>query len=83
MFICLEIHGKGDPFFGGSADDRPLGVNGQFLTTVQTWSTKTALFATKQAAQAAGEKASRRAGSILSVFDAPWASERPERYAAT
>lgn len=35
-WIVMEFHGKGDPMFGGGADDRVLGKNGAFLTGFHT-----------------------------------------------
>lgn len=36
QWIVMEFHGKGDPMFGGAADDRILGKNGFFLTGVHS-----------------------------------------------
>jgi hypothetical protein len=69
-WIALEFHGTGDPFFGGSADDRVLGDGGKFLTGAG-WSPKDyARFDTKAEALAAAEVASnRRKGSKLAAIE--------------
>lgn len=36
QWIVMEFHGKGDPMFGGAANDRVLGKHGLFLTGVHT-----------------------------------------------
>ena len=58
-WIVLEFHGKGDPWFGGAADDRPLGAAGAFLTGCHSRSDY-GRFDSKKAALAAGELASNR-----------------------
>lgn len=67
-WICLEFHGKGDPMFGGGADDRVLGKHGAFLTGSHSRDDY-GTFATKEGALAAGEGASnrRKAGKLLAV----------------
>lgn len=67
-YIVLEFYGKGDPMFGGGADDRVLGKNGAFLTGVHSRSDyKT--FPSKESALAHGEAASNRrpGGKLLAV----------------
>lgn len=74
MFKCWEFKGNGDPFFGGSADDRILhrlpdgslkfvrGCDRMALNAVH------ATFDTKESALAAGRGATERNG-LLSAFD--------------
>lgn len=65
MVTVVEFFGKGDPFFGGGADDRPLGKDGSFLTGCYHTS-KIAQFDTKEEALAAAERApNRRKGGLL------------------
>ncbi len=59
QWIVLEFHGKGDPMFGGTANDRPLGRYGSFLTGVYTTSDY-GTFPSKAAALRAGETAINR-----------------------
>jgi hypothetical protein len=65
-FAVTEFFGQGDPFFGGSADDRPLGVSGEFLAgsyhrlAVQRYTTR-------ELAEAAVSRAKTRIGSLVSV----------------
>ncbi|WP_046867102.1 hypothetical protein [Microvirga massiliensis] len=65
-FAVTEFFGRGDPFFGGSADDRPLGVSEAFLAgsyqrlVVQR-------FTTRELAEAAANQAKARDGSLVSV----------------
>lgn len=69
-FEVIEFWGKGDPFFGGTADDRPLGKTGSFLTGGYAFSA-VATFDTREAAQAAADAApNRRAGGRISVIPA-------------
>jgi hypothetical protein len=64
--IVIEYHGRGDPFFGGSADDRTLGTDG--LIKVRGSPVKTANFATLEEAHAAALRIpNRRADSRLGV----------------
>lgn len=68
-WIAVEFHGKGDPFFGGSADDRPLGKAGEFLRGVYHLS-EVAEFETREAAEGAVSRATnRREGGKISVFE--------------
>jgi len=65
--IVIEYSGTGDPFFGGSADDRALGVDG--IIKLRTSRVKTARFATvQQAHEAALKVTNRRPDTILGVL---------------
>ena len=68
MYSVTEFKGKGDPWFGGSSDDRPLGTSGLFLTGC--WNGKDrAVFSTKEQATLAANKASnRREGGLIGVW---------------
>jgi len=69
----IEYYGDGDPAFGGLADDRPLGVNGQILDRAARIHARTpvAEYATIEAAHDAAKAISnRRPNSLLGV--APW-----------
>lgn len=69
MSVC-EFHGDGDPFFGGCADDRPLGKAGEILTRPYRLD-EIATFATIEDAHAAVQSIpNRRPGSRLGVM--PW-----------
>lgn len=82
VYICMEFYGDGDPFFGGEADDRPLGINGRFLTTAETYKIMIAEFPDKHAAVKAGGIAmNRRAGSRISALKP--APKAPTRALAT
>jgi hypothetical protein len=65
-FAVTEFFGRGDPFFGGSAEDRPLGVSGEFLAgsyhrlSVQR-------FTTRKLAEGSAKRAKTRNGSLVSV----------------
>lgn len=64
--IVVEYSGSGDPYFGGSMDDRPLGVDG--LIKLPTSKVDTASFDTiQQAHEAALKVTNRRPGTILGV----------------
>lgn len=64
--IVIEFAGTGDPFFGGNADDRALGVDGLIKTRMSR--VETAEFATvQQAHEAAVKVPNRRPNSILGV----------------
>lgn len=66
--IVIEYHGHGDPAFGGSSDDRPLGESGRVFKPSWDSSEKVAEFPTIEAAhQAAQMVPNRRKGSILGV----------------
>lgn len=65
----IEYCGDGDPAFGGTADDRVLGIEGQILARHAR--TAVAEFATIEAAHEAAKVISnRRPNSLLGV--APW-----------
>jgi len=67
VMIIVEYQGTGDPAFGGTADDRPLGENGIILS--QSSNLPRAEFLTIEAAhEAAKEIKNRRQGSILGVI---------------
>jgi len=64
--IIIEYWGIGDPFFGGTADDRPVGVDGLVKHRGSTVSTAT--FSSIEDAHAAALSISnRRDGSRLGV----------------
>lgn len=64
--IVVEYSGTGDPYFGGSMDDRALGVDGRIKPPASK--VETATFATiHQAHDAALKVANRRPGTILGV----------------
>ncbi len=64
-WIVMEFKGKGDPYFGGGADDRMLGRNGAFLTGVHSRSDYGS-FPSKASALRAAERAiNRRSGGLL------------------
>lgn len=68
-FTACEFWGRGDPFFGGSADDRDLLVDGSFATGGYHVS-QVARFATAEEARAAAEKApNRRPDARLSIME--------------
>lgn len=69
QWICLEFHGTGDRYFGGAADDRPLGADGSFLTKTHSRADY-AFFDSKQKALAYGDlAANRRVKGKLSAID--------------
>lgn len=64
--IVIEYHGDGDPAFGGSADDRALGTEGEILPRCGIG--QRAVFLTiEDAHQAAKVISNRRPGSVLGV----------------
>lgn len=65
-----EYLGTGDPFFGGTADDRPLCNSGQFMRAGTYRLTDIAWFNTRAEAEAAGRKATQRKGSLVGVHRA-------------
>lgn len=70
-FVVVEFYGKGDPAFGGSADDRPLGKSGEFLTGCYHRSA-VAKFESYDEAMAAGlAAANRREGGNVVPFVLP------------
>ena len=67
-FIAVEFFGKGDPFFGGTADDRPLLKSGLFASHPRR--EDIAEFPTQDAALEAARRApNRREGGLLSTWD--------------
>ena len=63
-FICMEFKGKGDPFFGGNADDRALLTDGFFGHSDER--NPAARYLTARDAIAAGERApNRRSGAVV------------------
>lgn len=67
-FIAVEFFGNGDPFFGGTADDRPLLKSGLFASHPRR--EDIAEFSTQDAAlEAAGKAPNRREGGLLSSWD--------------
>lgn len=65
--IVIEYSGTGDMAFGGTADDRPLGKDGNILARPYT-PDQVATFATiEEAHLAALAIANRREGSLLGV----------------
>lgn len=67
-FVVLEFFGNGDPFFGGSADDRPLGKSGSFLSGSYPRAA-VAEFESESAAIAAANAApNKRDGGLISSF---------------
>jgi len=68
-YMAMEFWGKGDPMFGGRADDRVLGKSGQFLRGCYTRD-DIATFGTREQAQAAADAApNRRADALLSILE--------------
>jgi len=65
----VEYAGKGDPFFGGSADDRPLGCDGLILQRGSN-EPRTEFQTIEAAHEAAKAIKNRRPGSLLGVM--PW-----------
>lgn len=66
-FTVCEFFGTGDGFFGGTADDRPLGKGGQFLKGSYLHA-NVAEFSTRAEALDAASKATKRAGGRVSVI---------------
>jgi hypothetical protein len=88
VWVVTEFWGTGDPMFGGQADDRSLGWNGEFLRG-SYYTSAVAEFSSHEAAMAAGKRAAAREGSklgawartshhggVMALLDAP---ERPWR----
>jgi len=64
--IVIEFSGTGDPFCGGSADDRVLGIDGRIKERASR--AESASFETVEAAHAAAcSIPNRRPGSVLGV----------------
>ncbi|MBX3699346.1 MAG: hypothetical protein KF811_16185 [Dokdonella sp.] len=69
-FVCMEFCGQGDPFFGGSADDRTLLTDGRFGH--RSGRNPPARFVDAKTALEAGRKAVNRRGSaLLSAIEMP------------
>ena len=73
QFECWEFFGRGDPFFGGDADDRILydmpNGNRKFLRCydyVEVKAARKAVFGTASAARIAGANAVNWRGGLLS-----------------
>jgi len=65
--IVMEFSGRGDPFFGGTADDRPLGVDHRLLSPPYTESQIAIFVNIEDAFEASCKIANRRTSSILGV----------------
>jgi hypothetical protein len=63
----IEYSGSGDPFFGGNADDRALGINGEVLVPPYSSDLVAEFRTIEDAHQAAKKIKNRRPGSILGV----------------
>lgn len=69
-YTVIEFFGNSDPFFGGTADDRPLGRAGRFMTGTYLV-TDTAVFVTEEAAnEAAARATNKRPAGKVSVLPA-------------
>jgi hypothetical protein len=67
-YTVCEFHGTGDRYFGGTADDRPLGTSGSFLTGCYLRD-EIAEFATVAEAQAALDAApNKRTGGNVGII---------------
>ena len=70
-FVCMEFHGQGDPFFGGSADDRILLTDGRFGHSSE--SNPPARFSDMNAALEAGRRAgNRRDSALITAIEMPY-----------
>jgi hypothetical protein len=67
--IVIEFCGDGDPFFGGSADDRPLGVDGLILERCSN-EPRVEFGTIEEAHEAVKSIQNRRLDSLLGVL--PW-----------
>lgn len=63
----IEFLGTGDPFYGGTADDRPLGKDGRILEPGERRDEVASFRSIEEAHQAALCIKNRRAGSVLGV----------------
>lgn len=61
-FEVIEFLGTGDPYFGGSADDRPLGKSGTFLPPGERHGHAIAQFPSRAEAEVAAAKATAAQG---------------------
>ena len=69
-FIVIEFFGRGDPFFGGAADDRTLCTDGVFRSTGTYRREDVARFDSQAAALEFALGASNtRAGGLVSAFE--------------
>lgn len=66
-YEVVEFWGKGDPYFGGAADDRVLGKSGVFLVGCHTV-LDVARFTNRAAAESAAQAAPRRSGGRVGVI---------------
>lgn len=66
-FTVAEFYGRGDPYFGGTADDRPLGTAGTFLDGCYHLG-EVARFDTRDAAQQAADAAPQRSGGKVGII---------------
>lgn len=77
-FKVWEFYGKGDPFFGGGADDRLLHIrindtrDGFSFAFIRACDRRPELdhvaeFQTRDAAERAAEQAAKRAGGLVSI----------------
>jgi len=65
-YFIMEFFGTGDPFFGGHADDRPVGED--MRPHINNHLCKPKVFPTKEQAIAAFDQVQgRRSGSLLGV----------------
>lgn len=68
--IIIEFFGRGDPFFGGSADDRTLCADGVFRSTGHYRPDQVARFETKaEALEFALGASNLRAGGLVSAME--------------
>jgi len=65
QWIVMEFHGKGDPYFGGAADDRVLGKRGLFLTGVHSPGDYASFSSEGEALRAAELAPNRRSKGLL------------------
>jgi hypothetical protein len=65
--IVIEYFGDGDPAFGGSADDRPLGKAGNILNRPYRGEDVAVFPSVEEAHQAALKIGNRRPSSLLGV----------------
>jgi len=72
VITVVEFYGKGDPFFGGSADDRVLRVDGRIGASGFAASPKWDFSSIEDAAAAAKNIPNRRENSFLGLI--PWFS---------
>lgn len=73
--IVMEFAGSGDSFFGGTADDRPLGVDHCLLSPPYSRSQIAIFVNIEDAFEASCKISNRRTSSILGVCPA-WRSSR-------